>query len=52
MKLIAGVEQADSGRIVKGNSVRIEYLPQNPDFNLEATVLEQVFRGIQKRWYS
>lgn len=48
LRLIAGAEQPDSGRIVKGNSVRIEYLPQNPDFNLEATVLEQVFRGNSK----
>ncbi|MDD4238712.1 MAG: ABC-F family ATP-binding cassette domain-containing protein [Desulfotomaculaceae bacterium] len=45
LKIIAGVEKADEGRIIKGNSVRIEYLPQNPDFDPEATVLEQVFKG-------
>lgn len=45
LKIIAGVEEPDEGRIIKGNSVRIEYLPQNPDFDPEATVIEQVFRG-------
>ncbi|WIV12694.1 ABC-F family ATP-binding cassette domain-containing protein [Proteiniborus sp. MB09-C3] len=45
LKIIAGVEAADEGRIIRGNSVRIEYLSQNPDFDPEITVLEQVFRG-------
>jgi ABC transport system ATP-binding/permease protein len=45
LKLIAGLESSDDGRIIKGNSVTIEYLPQNPDFNPEAKVIEQVFKG-------
>lgn len=45
LKLIAGIEQPDEGRIIRGNSVSIEYLPQNPCFDPEAEVLEQVFRG-------
>ncbi|MDP4142867.1 MAG: ABC-F family ATP-binding cassette domain-containing protein [Bacillota bacterium] len=45
LKVIAGVEYADEGKIIKGNSVRIEYLSQNPYFDTEATVLEQVFKG-------
>ncbi|KYH28273.1 MULTISPECIES: ABC-F family ATP-binding cassette domain-containing protein [Clostridium] len=45
LKVIAGVEESDSGRIIKGNSVRIEYLAQNPYFDPEASVLEQVFKG-------
>lgn len=45
LKIIAGVEEADSGNITKGNRVRIEYLSQNPEFHDEATVLEQVFKG-------
>lgn len=45
LKVISGVEQADEGRIIKGNSVRIEYLSQNPDFDAEASVMEQVFKG-------
>ncbi len=45
LKIIAGVEAADEGRIIKGNSVRVEYLSQNPNFDPEATVIEQVFKG-------
>lgn len=45
LKLIAGVEQPDEGRLIKGNAVRVEYLSQNPYFDNEATVLEQVFKG-------
>jgi len=45
LKVIAGVEQADTGKITVGSSVQIEYLPQNPEFDDTATVLEQVFKG-------
>ena len=45
LKIIAGLEIPDEGKITKGSSINIEYLPQNPDFHPEATVLEQVFRG-------
>ncbi|WZL73310.1 ABC-F family ATP-binding cassette domain-containing protein [Clostridiaceae bacterium 35-E11] len=45
LKIIAGVEQPDEGRVIKGNSVRIEYLPQNPDFDSNAVILEQIFKG-------
>ncbi|MBP2652520.1 MAG: ettA [Firmicutes bacterium] len=45
LKVIAGVETADSGKVAFGSRVRIEYLPQNPEFDPEATVLEQVFKG-------
>lgn len=45
LKIAAGVEQPDNGRVVKGNAVVIEYLSQNPYFDPEATVLEQVFKG-------
>ncbi|GFP78434.1 ABC-F family ATP-binding cassette domain-containing protein [Clostridium fungisolvens] len=45
LKVVSGVEVPDEGKVVKGNSVRVEYLSQSPDFNPESTVLEQVFRG-------
>ncbi|HYE82031.1 MAG TPA: ABC-F family ATP-binding cassette domain-containing protein [Clostridia bacterium] len=45
LKIVAGIESPESGRIIKGNSVSIEYLSQNPNFEPEATVLEQVFKG-------
>lgn len=45
LKILAGAETPDQGKVVVGNSVRVEYLPQNPVFDDEATVLQQVFRG-------
>lgn len=45
LKIIAGIEIPDEGKVITGNSVKIEYLPQNPDFDGEAAVLEQVFKG-------
>lgn len=45
LKIIIGEVPADSGRVIKGNDVRIEYLSQNPYFNSEVTILEQVFEG-------
>ncbi|MGE5630674.1 MAG: ABC-F family ATP-binding cassette domain-containing protein [Caulobacteraceae bacterium] len=45
LKILAGVEQADEGRIMRGSSARIEYLPQSPCFDADAAVLEQIFRG-------
>lgn len=45
LKIIAGIEKPDNGRITRGNSVSVEYLSQSPDFAPEATVMEQVFRG-------
>jgi ATP-binding cassette subfamily F protein uup len=38
LKLIAGVEEPDSGKIVKGSSVRIGYLSQNPEFDPDKRV--------------
>ena len=45
LKIIAGVDTPDQGKFVVGNNVGIEYLPQNPSFQEDITVLEQVFRG-------
>ena len=45
LKVIAGVETADAGKVTKGNSVKVEYLPQVPEFDDKATVLAQVFIG-------
>lgn len=48
LKVVAGVEEIDSGKITKANKVRIEYLPQSPDYDENATVLEQVFKAESK----
>jgi len=45
LKVIAGVETADTGRIIKGNTIRIGYLSQNPALISGITVLNQVFEG-------
>ncbi len=45
LKIIAGLEEADSGQVVKGSTVRIAYLAQNPEFNEEESVIEAVIKG-------
>ena len=45
LKIIAGMEAADDGQVVKGNTVRIAYLPQTPEFDPDRTVLENVISG-------
>lgn len=45
LKILAGVEMPDGGKITKAKGIRIEYLSQNPDFRTGETVLENVFRG-------
>ena len=45
LKLLAGVEEPDSGRVTRDPNVQIAYLPQVPAMNDELTVLEQVFAG-------
>jgi ATP-binding cassette subfamily F protein uup len=45
LRIIAGVEQADTGRIVTASEKVIGYLPQNPAFNKDDTVLDTVFEA-------
>ncbi|MBS4030557.1 MAG: ABC-F family ATP-binding cassette domain-containing protein [Clostridiales bacterium] len=45
LKIIAELELPDSGTISKATGVRIGYLPQNPVYGDQLTVLEQVFKG-------
>lgn len=42
LKIAAGLEIPDSGKVTKGNQVTIRFLSQNPDFNEEMTALEAV----------
>lgn len=44
LKIIAGIEEADQGEIIKGNKVHIRYLPQTPVFEKNMTVLEAVLK--------
>jgi ABC transport system ATP-binding/permease protein len=43
LRIIAGAEQADVGRVIAASEKVIAYLPQNPAFNKEDTVLDTVF---------
>lgn len=45
LKILAGKEELDEGRVVKGNDVRIEYLAQTPEFDDKYTVLENVIKS-------
>lgn len=45
LKILAGKEEPDEGRVVKGNDVRIEYLAQTPEFGDKYTVLENVIKS-------
>ncbi|CAI3671071.1 ABC-F family ATP-binding cassette domain-containing protein [Clostridium neonatale] len=48
LKIIGGKDEFFDGSISKGKNMRIEYLDQNPPFDQDATVLEQVFKGETK----
>lgn len=43
LKIAAEIDEPDKGNIIKSNNLRIGYLPQVPEFEKNATVLEQVF---------
>lgn len=43
MRIIAGIEKADGGRIMLQNNARVAFLPQNPVFDPSHTVLDAVF---------
>lgn len=45
LKILAGYDQADAGQIMQKNGLLLEYLSQDPEFDEDKTVLEQVFAG-------
>lgn len=53
LKLLVGIEEPDEGTITKGNHVRMEYLAQNPEFDDNKTILENVtshLKHVSKGW--
>ena len=46
LKVMAGVDFPDSGTVTRSGGVRVAYLPQNPEFAPETTVLQQVMTGV------
>jgi ATP-binding cassette subfamily F protein uup len=49
LRLIAGQEKPDSGRIVFAEDVSVGYLPQNPPYEPDQTVLDTVFAASNAR---
>lgn len=44
LKIIAGLEEPDTGNVIKANHCMVRFLPQNPQFGEKETVLEAVLR--------
>ena len=44
LKIIAGLEEPDEGKVIRANNTVISYLPQNPEFGAEETVIEAVVK--------
>lgn len=42
LKIIAGLEEPDEGAVTRANHIVVRYLPQNPVFDPEMTVIENV----------
>ena len=51
LKLVAGLEEPDTGTVVRGRSLDIRYLPQNPVFREGETVLESVLRENRSQYH-
>ncbi len=45
LKIAAGLIEPDEGRVVKGNQIHVEYLPQTPVFDHTKTLLQNVVEG-------
>lgn len=45
LKILAGIEPSDEGEIIKPKSYNVEYLAQNPEFDGNGTILDEIFYG-------
>ena len=45
LKIIAGLEEPDSGKVTLGNNLVLGYLPQKPEFEEGMTVLQAALAG-------
>lgn len=50
LRVLAQAEEPDSGTVQVFPNVQVSYMPQNPDMDAEATVLEQVFLGLSQEY--
>ncbi len=45
LKMIAGIEEPDEGKIIRANHLVVSYLPQNPSFAPDETVMQAVVKS-------
>ncbi len=45
LRLLTGLEEPDEGRIIRSRGLNIEYMPQNVEFDLNSSILDEVFKG-------
>lgn len=45
LRIVAGLEETDSGTVIKGRNLTIRYLPQTPVFDPDATVLDAILKN-------
>lgn len=45
LKIVAGLETPDMGNVIKGNGITVSYLPQNPVFEPDDTIIGYVCKG-------
>ena len=48
LAIVAGALEADEGQIIRRSGLKVSYLPQNPVFDPERTVLENVVQNIEQ----
>ncbi len=49
LRIIAGIAPPDEGQVVTQNGLRVTYLPQNPQFPSDATILSYVTEGVTEQ---
>lgn len=49
LKIIAGLTAPDAGEVIRSNGISITYLPQNPEFPDDLTILQYVMEGKESK---
>ncbi len=49
LKMVAGLVEPDEGQVVKGSKIQVEYLAQNPEFDMSKTILQNVISEKTRR---
>lgn len=50
LNIIAGREEPDDGKIIKGNNIKIAFLEQNPILDEKLSILENVIGDEKEKW--